>query len=378
MADNKLSWTELRKALASRAATNEKEAKLFLDSLNKQITEGLKQDKQVKINGIGTFRIQSVAPRASVNVSTGERITIEGYDKVVFTPEAGIKELIEHNTPMKKKNAKRNATEVNPLQKLGEQADEIVGILSDLGQSPVDEKKNAAQSKDKKAAAEKTSAKNDVAVAAEQSKEEPKAPVVTEKAATPENVAEQPAENPVEKPIEKKTEAPKAAEAPKATEAPKKKYHFLRDTIICVVILLLLLLVGYFFLRHQISGWLDSLDEPKPVKTEQVAVAKKQPTVVEKTPEAPKEIVYDRLITTEPMHKHSRLAWMAWRYYGNKDLWVYLYDANKDHIVNPDKITTGTPIRVPDLTPEQKDTTLESTRQILKRLTEQGEAAKRR
>ena len=66
MADNKLSWTELRKALASRAATNEKEAKLFLDSLNKQITEGLKQDKQVKINGIGTFRIQSVAPRAKI------------------------------------------------------------------------------------------------------------------------------------------------------------------------------------------------------------------------------------------------------------------------------------------------------------------------
>lgn len=363
MADNKLSWTELRKALALRAGTNEKEAKLFLEALNQQILEGLKQDKQVKINGIGTFRMQSMAPRESVNVNTGERITIPGYEKVVFTPEAGMKELIEHNTPMKKKNAKKAAEEINPLEKLGEQADEIVGILEDLGQSPEDAK--APKSK-------KTSGKSKaVAANAEQPKEEAKTVEPTPAVAAE---AEKPA---VE--VKPAVTVFAAQEQPKTKEKPKKKSHFVRDTLICVIILLLLLLVGYFFLRNQISGWLDSLNNSKPAQIEQVEKAEPKPVKeLAATPAIPEEIVYDKLITTERMHKHSRLAWMAWRYYGNKAFWVYLYDANKDHIVNPDKITTGTPIRVPQLTEEQMDTTNERTRLILQRLTEQGEAAKKR
>lgn len=363
MADNRLSWTELRKALALRAGTNEKEAKLFLEALNQQILEGLKQDKQVKINGIGTFRMQSMAPRESVNVNTGERITIPGYEKVVFTPEAGMKELIEHNTPMKKKNAKNAAEEINPLEKLGEQADEIVGILADLGQSPEDAK--APKSK-------KTSGKSKaVAANAEQPKEEAKTVEPTPAVAAE---AEKPA---VE--VKPAVTVFAAQEQPKTKEEPKKKSHFVRDTLICVIILLLLLLVGYFFLRNQISGWLDSLNNSKPAQIEQVEKAEPKPVEeLAATPAIPEEIVYDKLITTERMHKHSRLAWMAWRYYGNKAFWVYLYDANKDHIVNPDKITTGTPIRVPQLTEEQMDTTNERTRLILQRLTEQGEAAKKR
>ena len=95
MAENKLSWTELRRALAIRAGVSEKEANLFLTALNSQLIEALKTDKQVKINGLGIFRLQGVAPRKSVNVTTGEEIIIEGYNKIVFVPEAGVKELVE-------------------------------------------------------------------------------------------------------------------------------------------------------------------------------------------------------------------------------------------------------------------------------------------
>ena len=91
----KLSWTELRRTLASRAGVSEKEANAFLTALNAEIVEALKTDKQVKINGLGIFKLQAVAPRKSVNVATGEAITIEGYNKVAFVPEAGVKELIE-------------------------------------------------------------------------------------------------------------------------------------------------------------------------------------------------------------------------------------------------------------------------------------------
>ena len=84
------------------------------------------------------------------------------------------------------------------------------------------------------------------------------------------------------------------------------------------------------------------------------------------------------IITIEPMHKNSRLAWMAMRYYGAKIYWPYLYDANKDCINNPNDIEVGTPIRVPRLTEAQLDTTLESTIVTLQYLREQAiEAAHR-
>lgn len=372
--------------MAARAGSTEQETKLFLDALNAQIREGLKQDKQVKVNGIGTFRLQNMAPRESMNINTGERITIKGYEKIVFAPEAGVKELIEHNTPMKKKNAKQVTDEINPLEKLGEQADEIVGILADLGQSPAEEEK-PKKTKGRKAAAAK--AVEPKAETVELKAEKPKArkqpaakqakPAEQAEPTTPAGQTEPviPAEPQPAAPVEL-PEAPKAQEAPKSEEK-KEKNHFLRDTLICVIILLLLLLVGYFFLRSQISNWLDSLNNPQPAQTEVVVEAEEPATAVETAaPAVPEEIVYDKLITTERMHRHSRLAWMAFRYYGDKQFWVYLYDANKDHIVNPDKIVVGTPIRVPQLTKEQMDTTLPATRATLQRLLEQGEEAKKK
>ena len=83
MAD-KLSWSELRRALAQRANISEKDANTFLTAFNAQLLEALKTEKQVKINGLGTFKLQAVAPRKSVDVTTGSEITIAdtgcGYD----------------------------------------------------------------------------------------------------------------------------------------------------------------------------------------------------------------------------------------------------------------------------------------------------------
>lgn len=135
----KITWIELRRRIAARAGGSQKEAATFMDELLKQIIAGLKTDKQVRITGLGTFKLQEVAPRKSVNVVTGEDIMIAGYDKLVFTPEAGIKELVASNSRPTGNTQTPAATEptpseITPLQKLGEQADEIVGLLADLGQ----------------------------------------------------------------------------------------------------------------------------------------------------------------------------------------------------------------------------------------------------
>ena len=365
MAD-KLSWTELRRALAQRAGVSEKEANTFLNALNAQIVEALKQDKQVKINGLGTFRLQQVAPRKSVNVTSGEAITIDGYNKLAFMPEAGVKELIENNRIVPAAEATPVvAEEVNPLKKLGEQAEEIVDILADLGQSPQKPKKKK-----------------------EKVETEPK----PEPEKEPEKVEPEPIKEP--DPIKvpesiKKPESVKEPEPAKETEN-KKKYHFFRDTLICVLILIMLLLGAYFFLRSQLTNWVESLMQPKPAETELVEQAKPEETtpVAEvdttgserdstetiPTPE-PANVLYEDLITIEPMHEASRLTWMSKRYYGSKAYWPYLYDANRDRISNPSRITVGTPIRVPKLTKEQMDTTIESSRLRLHQLLKEAEAA---
>ena len=65
----KLSWSELRRAIATRAGVNEKTAGVFLNALTSQLLEGLRTDKAVKINGLGTFKLQAVAPRLALRTA---------------------------------------------------------------------------------------------------------------------------------------------------------------------------------------------------------------------------------------------------------------------------------------------------------------------
>lgn len=337
MAENKLSWTELRRALAKRAGVSEKTAGTFLNSFAAQLVEALKQDKQVKINGLGTFKLQAVAPRKSVNVKTGEEIVIEGYNKVVFAPEVGMKEMVEGRQPSAVSDQPVEA--IDPIKKLGEQAEEIVGILAEIEQTK---------------------------------------PEVEE-----EPVVEAPVE---EEPVVKEPEPVVVPEPePVVSPKPKKKYHFLRDTLICVVVLLMLLLCGYFFLRTHISEWIDSLVQPNP-QTEMVVENDTVPSIIEEPiveepvveetmVEEPQEEPYSELLTTEYITPGSRLTWIAKKYYGSKIYWPYIYEANKKEIPNPSKIAIGTPVRVPKLTKSQLDTVGVENRARLEKLRVEAEEA---
>ena len=135
MANDKLTWTELRKAVAEYANTSEQEAGQFLNALLGGIVEGLKTDKQVKIKGLGSFGLKAIAPRKSVNIATGEAFTIEGYNKLTFNAESMLKESVEKRLEQPKTEAVMAEINNDPIKKLGEQADEIVDILAELGQA---------------------------------------------------------------------------------------------------------------------------------------------------------------------------------------------------------------------------------------------------
>lgn len=81
-------------AVAKKHKITVKEAERFVSSMFDVMNEGLKTDKLVKVKGLGTFKVQAVKSRESVNVNTGERVLIEGHDKVSFTPDTTMKELV--------------------------------------------------------------------------------------------------------------------------------------------------------------------------------------------------------------------------------------------------------------------------------------------
>lgn len=408
MADNKLNNVHLRQAIIDRTDATEREANLFLRVLVEQIIAGLQGGEQIKINGLGTFRLQEMAPRKSVNVNTGEPIIIPGYTKVVFAPEVSMREMVEKNksvTPIVNLNADTSAAPVDeealsPLEKLGRQADEIVGILADLGQDP----RMRSQAAEESVPTEEERAETMDSAATEEVAEEPVSEAVAEEVATEEMISEEVAEEeiaeekaedkvaepvaetvaePIVEPIAEPTKEepvvmPVESIAPVAGKADKKrKYHFLRDTLICVVCLLVLLAGGFLFLRGAMANWIDSLvAKSEPVATDTVVAipsihvveeVTEDTAVIENAPELP---VYQQFIATEEIREGSRLTWLAYRYYGNKDLWVYIYDANKDHLGNPNEIRVGTPIRIPRLTTEQQDTTLQTTREVMLKLKE--------
>lgn len=371
MAD-KLSWSELRRALAQRANISEKDANTFLTAFNAQLLEALKTEKQVKINGLGTFKLQAVAPRKSVDVTTGNEITIEGYNKVSFVPEAGVKELVE------KVEAGEAVEALDPIQKLGAQADEIVDILGDLGELPKEEK--AEEPVEEAAPVEEPKEEEPVEEVApvEESKEEE--PVAEKPKEEEPVIAEVPAEEP--KAEEPKEEGQKEEEEPLiVSEKPaKKKNYFLRALLISFIILLILCVVGYFFLRKQVCEWFDILKEKVEkielfnkcsAPSEEVEAAAAEDELVLEVPEeaaeqvaeseAPKAEVqkakYEELLLTEEITEGSRLAWISRKYYGHPDYWPYLYDANRDRIDDPSNVPVGTQIRVPKLTKAQRDMT---------------------
>lgn len=91
---SKVSITELASKLMEKHGLKRTEAELFIRQFVGVINDGLKNDKSVKVKGLGTFKVQSVSARKSVDVNTGEAIVIEGRDKISFTAEAVMRDLV--------------------------------------------------------------------------------------------------------------------------------------------------------------------------------------------------------------------------------------------------------------------------------------------
>ncbi len=397
MAEDRITLAVLRKILAQKVGVSEDIAGTFLTHLFPVVVNGLRTDKQVRINGLGTFKLQSNAPRRSVNVQTGETMLIEGFNKVVFTPEVGLREQINmpfaHLESMIVDEAgnvlEKPKTGIDPLEKLGEQAEEIKDILAELGgtdAAPVEVLESIpAQIHSKTIAAEDETEpasdieeENIVNIVTEQVIEEVVEPIaepIVESVVEPiiepivESVLEPTAEEVVESIVEPIITPPAQEEAvqdvpvsqPLTKGKAKKQPKAFRPWLIAgitMVTFCVFLVISFFVLQQRIMHWADNVlhkqdystvlvndtDEDFVDDTTQVAeVAEQEDIVLEQ------ERVYTEFITTETLTEGSRLTWLSRKYYGAPNFWVYIYEANQEILPNPNEIPVGVPIRIPKL-----------------------------
>ena len=350
MANDKLTWTELRKAVAEYANTSEQDAGQFLNALLEGIVEGLKTDKQVKIKGLGSFTLKAVAPRKSVNIATGEAFTIEGYNKLTFSAEAMLKESVEKRLEQPKTEAVMAEINNDPIKKLGEQATEIVDILAELGQA-VSKPANEGLEVEKVL----------------------EVPIVSKEEI--EETTEEPTPAPVEEPVEEVVEEPAEEVTEERVEEPAKEEPIQEPTCkptckchkwVCWVIGALLLLgivgTGVYF-RATLMQWWQCMQDCQPT-TEEVTVVEEVVEVKELTlAEKPRE--YVNFIGIEQVGKDSRLAWIAYKHYAQKDLWVFIYEANQDIIKHPSHVREGQVIRIPELSEEYRNLYNPELRQLV-------------
>lgn len=117
----KITLTTIAEELVTRNGVSREVADNFVRAIVETIEKGLREDGLVKVKGLGTFKLMEMSDRGSVDINTGERITIKGYRKVSFTPDSAMKEFV--NRPF----AHFEPTELNEGYPAEEEQQEAVG-----------------------------------------------------------------------------------------------------------------------------------------------------------------------------------------------------------------------------------------------------------
>lgn len=385
---DKTNMNELVQLVAEKTGLSRNVVDNFLKRLFAIVEDGLRKDGAVKINSFGTFRLQWNEPRKSVDVNTGEEILIEGYNKVVFLPENFLKDKV--NEPFahletvvldSDKLPEQQKTEDIPLQKLDMQAEEIKDILADIQEMDAERSETKKNVHDTAQHMAETPTDTPATTVGKEPEEQPTAGqhiTQTENRKTEQNETDtekqektQPkTENMDNKNLKEKeaaTSQPKQKTEP-AAKKPAKSNRSWKIVSWIIIGLLCILVILYFALQKQIEKWADNY------------LNKQQETeiVVEPAPEEPEPVsifdqprVYTEFIKTERLTPGSRLAWLSTKYYGSPYFWVYIYEANKEYILDPNHVLIGTPIKVPKLDPALIDTNNPECLEYARKLHEQ-------
>lgn len=140
---SKYSLSSLAAKLSEKSGLSPMEAELFIRKMFEVCHQGLETDKQVKMRWLGTFKVTSVKDRESVDVNTGERIVIEGRDKISFTPDNILKEIVNKPFAQFETVVVNDGVDFDEIdQKFEAEMEEAEQELKEVAQSEVAEKQS--------------------------------------------------------------------------------------------------------------------------------------------------------------------------------------------------------------------------------------------
>lgn len=376
--NNKLLLQDLTDQLAEAGKIKKKDAEEFLRAFFKISEDALFVDGIVKINGLGTLKLVLVDARKSVNVSTGEEFEIREHYKVSFVPDADLKNavnqpyahlepveldpVVQNTTPAperksvvsKEKTPKSEGEEMssepkNPKRMKRSTILWIVffllimlfgtwSLISNLKHNKEDAAKNRDNALVDSIEAD-ANLKADLAALEEESRKDSIDPTAADDSleATIQSVANEtgaakPAPEAIaEKPVVAKAVAPKTVTPVTKTPAPVAKVTEVKTTVPTVA-------------QHAIPT-------TKPAATTKPATTIK-PVTTTKPATTTAAVEYIATIVLKP---GDRLNLLSLKYYGDKIFWVYIYQANKSVIPNPDNVPVGITVRIPKPDPKLID-----------------------
>lgn len=391
--NNRLSIQDLALILSEQTGKSTEEALRFLQEFIAVVSEGVYNDKLVKVKGLGAFKIIRVEERASVSVNSGERFVIPSHYKFTFTPDKELKELVNKpfslfDTVELNEEVDFSDVDVSAETSVAEDAadDSSEEILPDgipeqaieAPQTPEPEVKPEPAVEEETAPQEESEAETETTPEPEvEAEPEPEIATEEEKTevlATPPAAVEQPSEEPPVVSAEK----PKPAE-PVSSVSGYKEYRRKRRRnasrkllfpIACLFVVIVLGIVYIVCLSGRTTvnkNWEPPMAEVgnptpeagmNPVPADSTGVTPPdsaslaadsvvaEPPVVEEN--QPEETPKSDILALVTIKAGDRLASFAKQYYGHKFFWVYIYQYNQDIISDPNNIPIGTELRIPD------------------------------
>lgn len=376
--NNRLTIQDLAGLLAEYTGKDKNSTERFLREFIAVVSEGVYTDKQVKVKGLGTFKIIPVEKRESIHVNTGERFVIPEHYKFSFLPDKELRELV--NKPFS----------FFETTELGENVD-----FTDMDVIPgePEEKEAEDESVEEVMPEEKPQPQERVIL---DEPEIPEAPEVLESTETPETpktpetpetfedvpetlgilgFSEKASETPeVSQPVHSAKEEDETARYSGTSVDMGMSRNKLKLIIWVVVVFLacfgICLSLNIFFFSKKDSEMLDlkkkvavwengiavedsaSLIEDTVVTEDDAILLTEEPAIaphvdIPDTAAKPEAAASPKVIARVKIEPGSRLTLISLKYYGSKIFWVYLYEYNKAIIKDPNNVPIGTMIEVP-------------------------------
>lgn len=365
---DKFTQQDLADLLAQRHEMNPADAEAFVRTLFALVEESVISDKYVKIKGLGTFKLIEVDARESIDINTGERIEIREHSRISFTPDSTMRETVNKPFSHFETVLLNENTHFDDLEETSELEDDTEGQEEETVETAFVEAEEASYS----CLEGSTQTSPEVAV---------EAVAVEEKSDKQEDVSENVMQMP-------QNELPEIKEEPVRKNIFRLPWCMLATVLLAGVILGGIVVWSMFsgrryipesvvgiLMEKQASGLKQDTIVRKPIQkdsaiqTQQIPHAKED-TVRESvamsptpektiTPVVKRETLADTVEyaitgtkTTYTIRPGESLVRVAFKFYGNKKLWPYLVQHNKDIIKNADVVPVGTTIKIPELSPK--------------------------